>query len=124
YMVVNQNIYGQENYEKRTWRWVLQVLLLFYSLRNYIQDDLCINCFEKYCNKLMSFNLKNKKIKYMRLVFSLPSSENPEYAKNRRLKDFLEFKLLYSIGFIFYMGLYHSRLGDFFIDKFGYNFNV
>ena len=106
--------------------------LLFYSLGNYIDGQSVeevplegINCFEKYCNKLMSFNLKNKKIKYMRLVFSLPSSENPEYAKkNRRLKDFLEFKLLYSIGFIFYMGLYHSRLGDFFIDKFGYNFNV
>ncbi|WP_307993171.1 hypothetical protein, partial [uncultured Clostridium sp.] len=37
--------------------------------------------------------------------------------KNRRLKDFIEFKLLYSIGFIFYRGLYHSRLGDFFIQS-------
>ena len=81
-----------------------------------------INCFEKYCNKLMSFNLKNKKIKYMRLAFSSASSENPECAeKNRRLKDFLEFKLLYSIGFIFYRGLYHSRLGDFFIFYYFYS---
>ena len=66
----------------------------------------------------MSLNLKNKKIKYMRLAFSSASSENPECAeKNRRLKDFIEFKLLYSIGFIFYRGLYHSRLGDFFIQS-------
>ena len=73
-----------------------------------------INCFENYCNRLMSFNLKNKKIKYMRLVFSSASSENPECAeKNQRLKDFLEFKLLYSIGLIFYRGLYHSRLAIF-----------
>ena len=70
----------------------------------------------------MSLNLKNKKIKYMRLAFSSASSENPECAeKNRRLKDFLEFKLLYSIGFIFYRGLYHSRLGDFFIFYYFYS---
>ncbi|CAG9711427.1 hypothetical protein CNEO4_1690019 [Clostridium neonatale] len=42
-----------------------------------------INCFEKYCNKLMSFNLKNKKIKYMRLAFSSASSENPECAEKK-----------------------------------------
>ena len=55
----------------------------------------------------------------MRLTFSSASSENSECAeKNRQLKDFFEFKLPYSIGFIFYMALYHSRLGDFFIVNF------
>ncbi|CAI3545931.1 exported hypothetical protein [Clostridium neonatale] len=31
----------------------------------------------------MSFNLKNKKIKYMRLAFSSASSENPECAEKK-----------------------------------------
>ncbi|CAI3537650.1 hypothetical protein CNEO4_1170076 [Clostridium neonatale] len=46
----------------------------------------------------------------MRLAFSQARSENPECAeKNRRLKDFLEFKLVY------YIGLYNSRFAIFFI---------
>ncbi|CAI3733221.1 hypothetical protein CNEO2_90013 [Clostridium neonatale] len=55
----------------------------------------------------------------MCLAFSSASSENPECAeKNRRLKEFIKFKLLYSIGFIFYRGLYHGCLGDFFMFKY------
>ncbi|CAG9708543.1 hypothetical protein CNEO_43679 [Clostridium neonatale] len=44
----------------------------------------------------------------MRLAFSQARSENPECAeRNRRIKDFLEFKLVY------YIGLYNSRFAIF-----------
>ena len=59
----------------------------------------------------------------MRLAFSQARSENPKCAeRNRWIKDFLEFKLVYSIGFIFSIGLYNSRFGDF-VMNYEYSLN-